>query len=88
MKTDNPFDKKLNLNQNIPSDFRGALVDVADTLDFCVAIAETVFETKATPDHAIAICAIVMRQLNAKKDMDLKSYLEQLKEIKKQQSDC
>ena len=88
MKPDNPFDSRLENNQGIPADFRNALIDVADTLDFCVSIAESVFETKATPDHAIAICAIVMQQRNIQKDMALKSYLEQLEEIKKRQPDA
>jgi len=87
LKADNPFEDKLKVNQGIPTDFRNALIDVADTLDFCTSIAEAVFEANATPDHAIAICAIVMQQLNVKKDMALKSYLEQLEEIKKHQPD-
>jgi hypothetical protein len=62
MKIDNPFDKKLKLNQNISADFRGVLVDVADTLDFCEAIAQSVFEDRATPEHAISICAQVMHE--------------------------
>lgn len=62
MKADNPFDRKLNINQGIPSDYKGALVDVADTLDFCEAIAQSVFEDRATPEHAISICALVMQE--------------------------
>ena len=61
MKTDNPFDKKLEINRNIPDSFRHALVNVADTLDFCEAIVQSVFEERATPEHAISICSLVMK---------------------------
>lgn len=69
MKSDNPFDNKLKINQHIPSSFRDALVEVADTLDFCDAIAKSVFEDRATPDHAIAICALVMNERARKRAM-------------------
>lgn len=62
MKTDNPFDKKLKINQGMPAKFKDALVDVADTLDFCETIAQSVFEERATPEHAIQICALVMQE--------------------------
>ncbi|MHB1758363.1 MAG: hypothetical protein ACYCT9_12805 [Leptospirillum sp.] len=62
MKTDNPFDQKLKINKHIPDSFRVALVNVADTLDFCEAIAQSVFEERATPEHAISICSLVMQE--------------------------
>lgn len=61
MKIDNPFDKKLEINTKIPDTFREALVNVADTLDFCEAIVQSVFEERATPEHAISICSLVMQ---------------------------
>lgn len=56
MKVDNQFDKKLkDQKETIPADVRDAAIFVTDTLDICVASANTVFDTKATPDLALEI---------------------------------
>ena len=62
MNSHNPFDEKLALNQRMPHDFRDALIDVADTLDYCWAAARAVFEDQATPEHALKICEMVMAE--------------------------
>ena len=56
MKTDNPFDKKIEIGKGrIPHKVEGAAIFVTDTLDLCLAAAVTVFEEKATPELALAI---------------------------------
>ncbi len=56
MKTDNPFDKKLDVwGARAPADVRDAAVFVTDTLELCWASARSVFEDKATPEAALAI---------------------------------
>ena len=62
MQADNPFDRKLELYKRIPEGMRDALIDVTDTLDICLAAAQTVFEDQATPEHALKICAMVMEE--------------------------
>jgi hypothetical protein len=59
MKTDNPFDRALN-TRRIPAIFRNASVDVTDTLELAWDAARSVFEEKATPDHAIQICRMFL----------------------------
>lgn len=55
MKTNNPFDRKLELSKKMPSHFRDAAIELTDTLDVCWAAAQAVFEDKATPEHALAL---------------------------------
>ena len=56
MDSKNSFDSKMELNRkNIPKDMFNALIYVVDTLDLCIAAAETLFGEAATPDHALAI---------------------------------
>jgi uncharacterized protein YjaG (DUF416 family) len=53
---DNPFDKKLEiLKGQIPDNVRNAAVFVVDTLDLCMAAARSLFENRATPEHALEI---------------------------------
>lgn len=57
----NKFDERLKLwGDHIPSSFRDALVEVADTLDFAATIAETHLGDKWTGADAIAICQMVL----------------------------
>lgn len=64
MKTDNPFDKKLEAQKRvIPSDLQESLVYVTDTLDVCWAAARAVFEKDARPEHALAIYSLAEARL-------------------------
>lgn len=55
------FDERLKLwAGQLPSTFRDALIEVADTLDFAVTIAETRLGDKWTSADAIAICQMVL----------------------------
>lgn len=62
MKIDNPLDRKLDLNPHLPEGVREALTTVNDTLDFAWASAQAVFEEKATPEHALKICAMMLAE--------------------------
>ena len=62
MQADNPFERKLNLNPYLPEGFREALIQVNDTLDFALASAQAVFEEKATPEHALKICEMMLTE--------------------------
>ncbi len=55
MKVENPLDKHLSVNKNMPSNLRLAICDVADTLDLAWMTTQSVFEDKATPELAIAV---------------------------------
>jgi len=56
MKTENPFDKKLDIwGSRVSEDLRAAATFVTDTLELCWASAQAVFEDKATPETALAI---------------------------------
>jgi len=66
MKTDNPFDKKLESSKRMPSHFRDAAIELTDTLDVCWAAAQTVFEGKATPEHALALLPQFMARADEK----------------------
>ena len=56
MKTDNPFDRHLAaVKSQMPDALRTASTTVADHLDVAWMIAQSVFEAKATPEHALAI---------------------------------
>jgi hypothetical protein len=56
MKTDNPFDKKLEIwVTRTPAGVHDAAVFVTETLELCWAAAQAVFEDKATPEAALAI---------------------------------
>ena len=56
MKTDNPFDKRLDIwGDRVPTDVRTASTFVNDTLELCWASAKSIFEDKATPEAALAI---------------------------------
>ena len=60
MDIDNPFDKKLDASKRMPEEFRGALVDCNDSLDFCWAAVRSVFGEQAKPEHALSMLPSVM----------------------------
>lgn len=59
MELNNPFDRALEVRR-IPEPFRGAAVDVTDTVNLAKDAAEAVFGAKATPEHAIAIATLML----------------------------
>lgn len=59
MKVDNPFDRALKARQ-VLEPFRGAAIDVTDTLDLAWASAQAVFEDAAEPQHAIQIAELML----------------------------
>lgn len=67
MKIDNPFDKKLEANKRMPGWYRSAFVDITDTLDFCWAAAQAVFEKSARPEHAIALLPLFLERADAER---------------------
>jgi len=70
MKVDNQFDKKLKAQkETIPADVRDALIFVTDTLDICAASANTVFDTKSTPDLALEIYDRVIEKMYLDKNV-------------------
>lgn len=62
MQATNPFDRKLDLSPRLPEGVREALITVNDTLDFALASAQAVFETQATPEHALKICEMMLAE--------------------------
>jgi hypothetical protein len=63
MDTDNPFDRKLDRwKDRIPADVRDAAVFVVDTLDLCMAAAESVFG-QSNPQMALEIYDRIVRRM-------------------------
>lgn len=56
MKT-NDFERKL---ESVPSDWKGPIVDVVDTLDLAWRKASELFGTDAKPEHAISIMHAIL----------------------------
>lgn len=67
MKIDNPFDKKLEANKRMPGWYRAAFVDITDTLDFCWAAAQSVFEDAARPEHALQLLPLFLERADAER---------------------
>lgn len=66
MRPDNPFDKKMEIYQKmLPAQVQADLQAVCDSLDFGWAAAQAVFEKRATPEHALAICSLMEARLLA-----------------------
>ena len=62
MKANNPFDRALEAHKtNDP--WHGAAIDVTDTLDLAWIAAQAVFEQDARPEHALAICDMILRRV-------------------------
>lgn len=70
MDKDNEFDRRMDLYKDrIPEEIRDALIETTDTLDFCFSAVKSVFGEQASPDHALALCNIVvMRYLSIRQD--------------------
>ena len=65
MKTQNLFDTRIQA-KNMPEHFRDAVIELTDTLDVCWAAAQAVFESKATPEHALALLPLFMTRADEK----------------------
>jgi len=67
MKTDNPFDKKIELYKTLVLNKPERLIDsaifVTDTLELCLASAQAVFEEEATPKLALEIYDRVVERM-------------------------
>jgi hypothetical protein len=66
MKTDNPFDRKIEASKGMPAHFRDAAIELTDTLDVCWAAARAVFDQDAKPGHAIALLPMFMTRADEK----------------------
>lgn len=55
MKVDNPLDKHLEINKQMPSVVRNAVTEVADLLDLAWMTTQSVFEDRATPELALGV---------------------------------
>jgi hypothetical protein len=67
MKPDNPFDSKLDAAKRLPDHCRAAFVDITDTLDFCWAAAQSVFQDAARPEHALALLPQFLQRADAER---------------------
>jgi|TARA_B100002003_G_C13985915_1_gene476604 hypothetical protein len=62
MRTDNPFDKKIELyGKNMPAGLQDAFISVNDNLDICKAIVSTVWEVEPTPEMTLEVYDRVMK---------------------------
>ena len=59
MKADNPFDSGIRLRK-VPPNIHQPASHVVLNLELAWDAARAIFEDKATPEHAIAICKIFM----------------------------
>jgi hypothetical protein len=67
MQADNPFDRRLEAQKQMPESIRDAAIELTDTLDLCWAAAQAVFEAQATPEHALALLPMFMERADAKR---------------------
>ena len=65
MKVDNPFDKHLEVNKNIPEETRNAAIYVNDTLNIAWLSAQAIFEDKASPELALEIYDLIQQKAEA-----------------------
>jgi hypothetical protein len=68
MKADNPLDKHLDINKQIPLDVRDSTVFVNDTLNIAWLSAQSIFEDKATPEIALQIYDRIKSHMEQKKN--------------------
>lgn len=74
MQVNTPFNNKLALLKQSPVGMRAALVDVTDTLDFAWAAVQSVFESQATPEHALKICEMMLAERDRNLREDRRQY--------------
>ena len=78
MKKINPFDTKLEAQMKIPDGVREAAIELTDTLDLCWAAAQTVFEQRATPEHALTLLPMFMQRSDEKRQQALAQHAERM----------
>lgn len=72
MDTNNPFDKKLDLWKiHLPEEIRDAAIYVTDTLDLCLASAQSVFGENISHEMALEIYDRVVDRIQSKKSTDV-----------------
>lgn len=71
MKSNNPFDRKIELNQSKLVFHRDAAIELTDTLDLCWAAAQSIFGKKALPEHALTLLPLFMARGDAKLQQEL-----------------
>lgn len=62
MELDNPFDRALAVRRPAPH-VADALIRTNDTLQFAWDSARSVFGIDARPEHAVAICGLMLSEL-------------------------
>lgn len=71
MKTDNPFDRRLEAQKQIPESIRTAAIHLTDTLDIAWAVVQAVFEKHAKPEHALALLPMFIERADAERQARL-----------------
>ena len=67
MKTNNPFDKKLEAwKGRIPEDVLEAATFATDTLELSWATAQSILKRTPTPEHALAIYDRIVARIQSK----------------------
>lgn len=69
MKIENPLDKHLAINRQMPDDLRDAVTTLADRLDLAWMAAQSVFEDKATPELALAVYDRLLSELQVQRSL-------------------
>jgi hypothetical protein len=86
MKVENPFDRKIALQKDMPAFHRDAAIELTDTLDICWAAAQAVFEKKATPEHALALLPLFIGRADAKRQQALAQHAQNMADASAQPS--
>lgn len=71
MKIDNPFDKALEAQKQMPESMRIAATHAVDTLDLAWKGVQAVFEKKATPELALMLLPILLQRADAERQQRL-----------------
>jgi hypothetical protein len=62
MQIDNPFDRALEAQRNMPESLRTAATHTVDSLDLAWQGAKAVFGTLAKPEHALMLLPILLER--------------------------
>ena len=71
MKTDNPFDRRLEAQMKMPESIRTAAIHLTDTLDLAWSAVQAVFEKHAKPEHALALLPMFIARADAERQAQL-----------------
>lgn len=67
MKVNNPFDKALEAQKQMPESMRTAATHTVDTLDLAWKGALAVFGAKAKPEHALMLLPTLLQRADAER---------------------